>query len=136
MNVRNCRKCGKIFNYIAGPQTCPACREAMEAKFQEVKEYVRENGNATIPDISAACDVDQNQIKQWVREERLTFSDESVGGIECEICGVLIKTGRFCDKCKFDIAKGLTDATKVDKPQEETKKQLRDAARMRFLDKY
>ena len=32
MNVRNCRKCGAIFNYVMGPIMCPACRDALEAK--------------------------------------------------------------------------------------------------------
>ena len=35
--------CGHIFNYVAGPFLCPHCREKMEAKFQEVKEYIRNN---------------------------------------------------------------------------------------------
>ena len=38
MNVRNCRKCGTIFNYVMGPIVCPACREALEEKFKEVNE--------------------------------------------------------------------------------------------------
>ena len=41
MNARNCRKCGKLFNYVSGPPICMACREALEKKFQEVKEYIR-----------------------------------------------------------------------------------------------
>ena len=43
MNVRNCRKCGKLFNHIMGMPVCPACREKLEQKFQEVKKYIREN---------------------------------------------------------------------------------------------
>ena len=35
MNVRNCRHCGRIFNYVAGPIMCPACREKMEEKLLE-----------------------------------------------------------------------------------------------------
>ena len=38
MEVRNCRKCGRIFNYVAGMPICPACRERIEEKFQEVKK--------------------------------------------------------------------------------------------------
>ena len=48
MNVRTCRKCGRLFNYITGYQICPACKEALEAKFQEVKEYVREHKGVSI----------------------------------------------------------------------------------------
>ena len=40
--------CGHIFNYVAGPILCPHCREKMEAKFQEVKEYIRANPGVEI----------------------------------------------------------------------------------------
>ena len=137
MNVRNCKKCGKIFNYITGLPICPACREGIEAKFQEVKEYIREHKSAaSIPEIAEACGVEANQIRQWVREERLTFGDDSPMGIECESCGAIIKSGRFCDNCKNSIAKGLIDAAGLSKKAEpEAKKATRDAARMRFLDR-
>ncbi len=137
MNVKNCKKCGKIFNYIVGPQICPACQEALEAKFQEVKEYIREHKDASnIVSVAEACEVEVNQIKQWVREERLTFGDDSAMGIECESCGAMIKSGRFCEKCKNDMTRGLIDAAGLNKkPVEEKKAQAREAARMRFLDR-
>lgn len=136
MNVKNCRKCGKIFNYISGQQICPACIEALEAKFQEVKAYIQEHRDAaSITVVAEACEVEVNQIKNWVREERLTFGDDSPMGIECESCGAVIKSGRFCDKCKDSIAKGLIDAAGLNaKKEEPAKKAAREAARMRFLD--
>ena len=41
MNLRNCRQCGQVFNYMAGNMICPKCREEAEKKFQEVKDYLR-----------------------------------------------------------------------------------------------
>ena len=76
MNVRNCRKCGRIFNYVLGPIMCPKCREDQEAKFQEVKKYVQEHHGADIIEVSEECDVDPGQIRQWIREERLQFADD------------------------------------------------------------
>lgn len=32
MNVVNCRRCGKLFNYIAGNKICPKCKEEIEQK--------------------------------------------------------------------------------------------------------
>ena len=94
MNVRNCKKCGRLYNYITGINLCPACREELEDKFQEVKEYIYDHPDASIQQISEDCEVEIAQIKRWIREERLTFSDNSVIGIECEVCGALIKIGR------------------------------------------
>lgn len=134
MNVRNCRKCGRIFNYVAGPPICPACREEAEAKFQGVKKFVQEHQNVGIPEIARECDVEVNQIQAWIREERLVFAADSPIGIECEGCGAMIKTGRFCDKCKNDIARGFNPQVKKE-PVQQMKKETKEAPKMRFLDK-
>lgn len=136
MNVHNCRKCGKIFNYVVGPLICPACKDSMEAKFREVKEFVREHRTATMPEISESCDVDMQQIRQWIREERLQFADDSPIKMNCELCGAVIGTGRFCEKCKQSMAKELNGA--IRKPvyaEPEPKKRQSVQNRMRFLDK-
>ncbi len=134
MNVRNCKKCGKLFNYVAGPPHCPACKEALEKKFQEVKKYVQDNKGATLHDVVENCEVDSQQVRQWVREERLEFSGGGVTGIICEKCGETIATGRFCQKCKNEMTANLNDALPK-KPKEDPvkKKDIKDAAKMRFL---
>ena len=70
------------------------------------------------------------------REERLVFSDDSPVGLPCESCGATIKTGRFCDKCKAELATGFRHAAGQDKrpaPQPAPRKSVADS-RMRFLD--
>lgn len=134
MNVRNCRKCGKLFNYVMGAPVCPACKDALEKKFQEVKKYVQENKGVTIHDVVENCEVDSQQVRQWVREERLEFSGDGATGIACEKCGAAISTGRFCQKCKNEMTANLNTALPR-KPKEEPakKKDPRDSAKMRFL---
>lgn len=135
MNVRNCRKCGRIFNYVLGPIMCPKCREDQEAKFQEVKKYVQEHQGADIIEVSEECDVDPGQIRQWIREERLQFADDSPIRIPCESCGTMIRAGRFCDKCKLDMTNGFKNAMSQDKPREPEVKPAKrqDRDKMRFL---
>ena len=108
MDVKNCRRCRRLFNYIGGQPICPACREELEKKFQEVKKYLIENKNATIPMVVENCDVDENQVRQWVKEERLEFSSGIDAGVVCENCGTPISTGRFCDKCKTSMMNDLS----------------------------
>ena len=134
MDVRNCRSCGRLFNYVSGPPICQACKDKLELKFQDVKEYIRENPHAPIQAVSTDNDVSVQQIKQWVREERLTFSEDSPIGIECENCGKIIKTGRFCEECKNKMKDNLSSV--LDKPKVilEPKKPARDGEKMRFLD--
>lgn len=136
MNVRNCRKCGRIFNYVSGIPICPVCRSKQEEKFQQVKDFVRDNRSATIDVISEECEVEIPQIQQWIREERLCFSDDSPIGINCENCGAMIKTGRYCEKCKKEMAAGLNNAFHRPAPEPvQSKKQDHENPRMRFLDR-
>ncbi|CRZ35472.1 flagellar operon protein (TIGR03826 family) [Herbinix hemicellulosilytica] len=133
MDVRNCRTCGKLFNYLSGPPLCPTCMNALEEKFQEVKQYVYDHPKAEMHEVSEVCNVSIGQIKQWIREERLAFSDDSVIGIDCEGCGATIKTGRFCKACKDKLARGFQELY----PKTEDKKKIKDfkdQAKMRFLD--
>lgn len=138
MEVRNCKSCGRLYNYIGGTyKFCPECMRKLEDKFQEVKEYIEENPRSDMRQISEECDISIKQIEQWIREERLTFSEESPIGIACEVCGRSIKTGRFCDKCKESMANKLGSmygsTVGIGNPDEERAK--RQKARMRFLDK-
>ena len=133
MNVKNCRNCGKIYNYIGGLPICPACREAADKKFAEVKEYVRDHKGCSIKLVSEECDVEESQIRQWVREERLVFDTESGIGVVCELCGSPIASGRYCDKCKASMVNQFAAAGR--QPQKPTlQKPTRENPRMRFLD--
>lgn len=135
MEVKNCRGCGRLFNYIGGGYLlCPACMEELDKKFNQVKTYIRENPKATMPQIANDNDVSIAQIERWVREDRLVFSDDSPIGIECERCGVTIKSGRFCPKCKDDMQKGLGNLYREERVRPDPRKDARDRARMRFLD--
>lgn len=133
MDVRNCKTCGRMFNYLSGPPICPACQKAIEDKFQEVKAYLNEHPDARVAEISEKNDVSVKQIKQWVREERLTFSANSVEGIECENCGKMIRTGRFCEACKSSMANTFQNAIEKPKPVAPPKKKEKDKDKMRFL---
>lgn len=133
MEVKNCRDCGRLFNYLGGQRLCPACKAALEEKFTQVKSYIEEHRTAQLQQISDDNDVSIQQIKQWVREERLAFTDDSVVGIECESCGVTIKTGRFCEACKKQMANTFGNAIKKEHAPE-PKRDPRERARMRFLD--
>ena len=131
MEVINCRGCGRLFNALTRTRICPNCQAKLEEKFQEVKQYINENPGSTIEIVSQECDVSAKQIKQWLREERLTFSENSVQGIECETCGKMIRSGRFCDACKTKLQNEFKSATYI--PSQEETKGARDKDRMRFL---
>lgn len=135
MEVCNCKMCGRLFNYISGTRLCPQCREQLEVKFQEVKQYIYEHKNVSITEVSEEMEVPVTQIKKWVREERLVLS-EAMGEIECENCGKAIRTGKYCDECKRKMTSMLESTYKKKEnriPESRTYKDAR--AKMRFLDK-
>lgn len=135
MDVRNCKECKRLFNYIGGPQLCDACKDKLEDKFQEVKEYLWENPKATVAEISEAKEVSTNQLRQWIREERLQLADDSPIAITCENCGTKIITGRYCQECKNKMARGLTKEFGLEKkaPEPEPAKKQDSSNKMRFL---
>lgn len=137
MDVKNCRKCGKLFNYISGMPICQGCKEKNEEVFQKVKKYIRENPRADIREVSMECEVEIGQIQQWIREERLEFTDDSPIKLPCENCGAMIRAGKYCEKCKSSMARNLSSA--IEKPKmvvtATPKKQDDHNNRMRFLDK-
>jgi len=139
MEVRNCRGCGRLFNYLSGQNLCPDCKKKLEDKFQQVKAFIsdKENKGASLEVIAEANGVTVKQLKQWVREERLSFSEDSAVGIGCEICGKIIKSGRYCEDCKTTMATRLASA--MDRPEAAALQAARNnransSNRMRFLD--
>lgn len=132
MEVRTCKQCKRIFNYLTGPSICPACRDMLEEKFLVVKEYVRDNPKDGINEVAKANEVSVNQIRRWIREERLSFSEDSGIGIDCESCGRMIRSGRLCQSCKDKLLGKVDEMYRVDESY--VAKKHREAARMRFMD--
>ena len=134
MEIRNCKGCNRLFQHIGGPVLCPACREELENKFTKVKEYIYENRGASITQVSEEMDVPVKQIKQWIREERLVLSDATEAGIVCEKCGHPICSGRFCAKCKTQMANNFSATISRPKaPVESDKKTDKTSKKMHFL---
>lgn len=136
MEVRNCKQCGRLYNYVGGSSItysvlCPDCIEHLEDKFQIVKYYIEEHKNASINEISQECEVSTKQIEQWIREDRLFFSENSNLGVPCEKCGRMIQSGKYCMECKNNLQSQLNSFYKS---PEIVKKKMGTTARMRFLD--
>ncbi len=131
MEIRNCRNCKRLFNYITGEPLCGGCKAALEEKFQIVKEFIKDNPGMNISQVSKECEVTTNQIKLWVREERLAFSDDSLVGLDCQRCGKMIHSGRFCSECSGSLKDGFDSLYRVER---QATKKGSAAGKMRFLE--
>lgn len=78
-------------------------------------------------------EVSVKQLKNWVREERLKFDDDSPVGIECMNCGAMIKYGKYCETCKGKMINTLSHAVHEEPKKVEVSRKS-DGNRMRFLD--
>ena len=134
MNLRNCARCGKMFNYIGGQPVCEACKKAIEDDFQKVKQYIVDNPRAGLKEIAEENGVTTKQIQQWIREERLMFTSDSPLQIQCENCGAQIQTGRYCAKCKASMANNLNNTFAKPQPAIQQPVKKEGKAGMRFLD--
>lgn len=132
MEVRACKKCGSLFNFISGMSLCPACMKEIDDKFPKVKQYIYDNPGVGIQQVSEENEVPTAIIKKWVKEERLAFAEGSAIGVECERCGKMILTGRFCEACKAEVKQQFGSIIKSS-PRPE-RKPTRDKAKMRYFD--
>ena len=130
MEVKVCKSCKRMFQYIAGPVICPHCRAKEDEQFELVKGYLRNNPGANLMQVSEATGVESKVILKFLREERLEVSKDSPISLVCEQCGKRISTGIRCSECEAQMLKDLNQIKRhlVSKTEDETK------ARMRFLD--
>jgi uncharacterized protein len=72
-----------------------------EAKYEQIKDYILAHPKATVAQIAQENDVTPSKLFEWIREERLEFSDDcEYAWFRCEMCGIKIKSGRLCSSCK------------------------------------
>ncbi|MBO8173146.1 MAG: flagellar protein [Bacillaceae bacterium] len=97
-NLSNCPRCGGLF--IQGKDdVCQKCVQEVEEEYQKCVEYLRENKGANLYQVSEDTGVSVKQITRFIREGRLSVTDNPNIGIPCESCGTPIKSGRFCKDC-------------------------------------
>lgn len=125
MEVQVCKNCRRLFNYVHGPKLCPECIKSTskdeitkensekiarlrpvftedEEKYEQVKDYIMHYPKATIVQISEENGISPMKLLDWIREDRLEFSEDSKDAwFECVSCGAKIKSGRYCNSCKI-----------------------------------
>lgn len=108
MDLRNCPECGKLFVYNHR-NLCPACLKKDEEGFDRVRDFLYDNPQATLEEISEATEVSTKSILEYLKEGRLMLSSKNVNIVlSCETCGAPILYGRFCEKCTGKLKGGFT----------------------------
>jgi ribosomal protein L32 len=109
VDIKQCRRCRKIFQYRGNP-TCPDCIRELDTLFDAVKNFLYDNPRSSIAEICQATDVPESDLMTWMREGRLIMSKEAPPALRCEVCGKPIHSGRWCPACHANVVKGVEDA--------------------------
>ncbi|HZJ56670.1 MAG TPA: MerR family transcriptional regulator [Clostridia bacterium] len=130
MDIRNCRKCNRIFQY-RGSRYCPGCMQELDEIFVRVRDYIYDNPQATIMEVSQELKVEESIILEFLKEGRLELSSPGLDYV-CERCETPITTGRYCNECIQELDRGMKEG--LDTPAEKTKGLGRDSQRMHTAD--
>ena len=113
MGIRNCKRCGKIFQYDGVHKICNSCRTEEENDFEKVKEFLRENPKSSINKVSEETGVEKKVIIEFIKNDRLIAEDLEIDvTIKCQRCGTEIKHGKYCDSCVTEMKDEIESLTK------------------------
>ena len=111
--LRNCKRCNKVFSYVAGLPICPACVKEDERIFDEVSAYIREHPGVSLKETAAELDISYEKIMKFVREGRLQIRAANGEYVNfCEKCGAEITKGKLCESCESHITNVLDTSKK------------------------
>lgn len=108
MNIKNCEKCGKIFNYI-GRNTCPECMEGEEKEFEVVRNYIKKHPGCNMQEVTENTEVTPDKVLSFLREGRITGGVDS-DELKCSSCGRTIPYGKLCQECQTNMGKEISMA--------------------------
>lgn len=123
LNLKNCKRCGKLFNFH-DHNVCPACIGKDEEDFQKIRDYMREHPGVSTLELSQKTGVEPATITRFLREGRLATEEataETSSGLLCESCGIPIYQGRYCKKCVNKLRSELKQAARDLKQRDDIK---------------
>ena len=108
MELKNCLKCQRTFGARENEEYCSKCSmDHIEEDFKKVRDYLYDHPGADIKEVAHATGVSERTIIKLLKDERIEVVEDSNALLKCERCTVGIKSGRYCDECKNEIAKEL-----------------------------
>lgn len=118
MPLINCKECGKAFVTYSGRPICPSCEARLNAEYELVREYVKENPHVTLDKVSEETGISTDKIRKYIADGLLgqVNLNETIV-LSCQICKKPITTGNYCIECMSKLKKNLrgSDSSSDDK---------------------
>ncbi|MCX8129495.1 MAG: hypothetical protein N3I35_05265 [Clostridia bacterium] len=70
-DLKNCRKCGKVFSSTDGSILCRSCSREEDEVFKPLREYIHHNPGTTVYELSNKFNVSIKRIENYIRMGRL-----------------------------------------------------------------
>lgn len=123
----NCPRCGKLF-VRTFQKMCPECVKEIDEEFIRCRDYIRENPQTRMKELSEATGVKVWQIVQFIIEGRLVLTKDNPNLFyTCERCGKNIQSGRLCKTCAQQFTE---EAKKIVQKDEKPESHVRQSYRI------
>jgi len=106
--VEHCAMCGKVFQ-VKTRNLCPECAEIHDRQYDAVDRYLFKNRHATVKETAEATGVPIKQIREWIRNKKISLAAYPNLTDVCDLCGSPTRKGHLCENCsdrlRYDINK-------------------------------
>ncbi|WP_141097527.1 hypothetical protein [Paenibacillus aquistagni] len=104
IEVENCKRCGKVFKK-AFSSFCPDCFAFIRSELTRCNEYLKNNPDSDIHELSEATEVPVKKIIRYMNEGKLYVHQHPNLTYGCYFCDHQINRGYLCRDCaaKFNL---------------------------------
>lgn len=103
--VRNCKRCGKLF-MCAGTPVCPECLVKEEEQYRVVKRYLDGHPGTGVQETSDETKVPVDVVVEFLRQGLLVIGAGPLSQLTCIVCKKPITKGRLCARCEAALGPG------------------------------
>ena len=129
-----CKKCSGIVRYRGGGvYVCEDCGNEVLDDYGKVRQFLEKRGPSNILEISAGTGLDRSVVNKFLKEGRLEVSPYSTVELVCSRCGMPIRYGEYCSKCRPEVEERIARNHKRGVYNTLQDGIMGDQSRMRFL---
>jgi uncharacterized protein len=100
--LKNCERCGKVFNAEGADALCPGCNIEDAKDLKKVNDYLRDHPLASMMEVTQKTGLPQQLLLRFIKKGSLKMR-KPLEEFKCRLCGTDIKMGTLCEACRAKI---------------------------------